>query len=141
MAIVQATPQAEIEAYIHRQAERMRRALIRLLQYCGEACVAEARTRGSYTDRTGNLRSSVGYAVVVDGKVVEQSSPSGTAQGGAAAQSFINELAATIPQGTALIVVAGMEYAAYVAATRDVLDSAEELAKRLVPQMLSQLQQ
>ena len=43
----------------------------------------------------------------------------------------------TTPKG---IMVAGMEYAAYVEAmSLDVLDSAEQAAKRLIPQIVKQL--
>ena len=43
---------------------------IERLQYLGELCVKQARENGSYTDQTGNLRSSIGYAIFQDGKAV-----------------------------------------------------------------------
>ena len=38
----------------------------------GERCITEARDNGSYADRTGNLRNSVGYMVLLDGVVQSQ---------------------------------------------------------------------
>ena len=32
----------------------------------GERCIIEARDNGAYTDRTGNLRNSVGYVVLLN---------------------------------------------------------------------------
>nr|DAS17161.1 MAG TPA: hypothetical protein [Caudoviricetes sp.] len=96
----------------------------------GERCITEARDNGSYTDRTGNLRNSVGYMVLLDG--VEQS------------QSNINKLnrkqfdtiKAKYPKGLVLIVVAGMNYAAYVEAKGyNVLSSAELIAGNILKQL------
>lgn len=36
----------------------------------GEMCVENARMNGNYMDQTGNLRSSVGYAVFKDGTLI-----------------------------------------------------------------------
>ena len=96
----------------------------------GERCITEARDNGSYTDRTGNLRNSVGYMVLLDG--IEQS------------QSNINKLnrkqfdtiKAKYPKGLVLIVVAGMNYAAYVEAKGyNVLSSAELMAENILKQL------
>ena len=96
----------------------------------GERSIIEARDNGSYTDRTGNLRNSVGYIVLLDG--VEQS------------QSNINKLnrkqfdtiKAKYPKGLVLIVVAGMNYAAYVEAKGyNVLSSAELMAENILKQL------
>ena len=64
-------------------------------------------------------------------------------QGDSGAKSgiqYAKEVARQFPEGIVLIVVAGMNYASFVSATgRDVLDSAELLADKLVPQILKQL--
>lgn len=44
--------------------------IITRLSYIGEKCVKIARERGDYFDQTGNLRSSIGYIVLYDGKVM-----------------------------------------------------------------------
>lgn len=143
MAIEQTTPQAEIDAYLEEQLNRRMQATVRTMQYVGEACLNAARSSKAYKDQTGNLRSSVGYVVSVDGKIVEESSFAVVAKGGAGAKDgaeYAKKLARQYPKGITLIMVAGMDYAAYVSATgRDVLDSAELLAQSLVPKMLKQL--
>lgn len=143
MGITLKTPEAEIDAYIQQNVERMTDAVIYNLQHIGEACLNTARETKSYKDRTGNLRSSLGYVIVVDGKIKYQSNFEVIMQGESGAKSglqYAKKVARQFPEGIVLIVVAGMKYAAYVSATgRDVLDSAELLADKLVPQILKQL--
>ena len=143
MSIKQTTPQSEINRYIDERFERIKKAIIYNLRYIGEACVNAARDSGSYTDRTGNLRSSVGYVIVCDGKIMEASDFDVVKEGGKGAKEgarFAKEAARQFPEGIVLIVVAGMNYAAYVSARGyDVIDSAELLADKLVPQMLHRL--
>ena len=143
MPIKQTTTQQEIDGYIERQIERMKDALVYNLQYVGEQCLNAARQSQAYRDQTGNLRSSLGYVLAVDGKVVGQSSPTVILNGAEGAKSgarYAREIAGRYPEDIVLVVVAGMQYAAYVAARRgDVLDSAELLAERLVPQVLKRL--
>ncbi len=143
MGIRQKTTEAEIGAYIRQQVERIESALVYNLQFIGEKCLNAARETNSYKDRTGNLRSSLGYVIVVDGKIKYQSGFEVVLQGGSGAMNgarFAKYVAQQFPEGIVLIVVAGMNYAAHVAARGlDVLDSAELLADKLVPQILKQL--
>lgn len=136
---------------VHKQMQefalRVHKATVTTLQYIGERCVAEARENGSYQDRTGNLRNSVGYVIVYKGSIISEnfaervngkvaSEVSGMEEG----QKVAELLAANISKGYALIVVAGMHYAQYVESLNyDVLDSAERLAERIVPSLLQQL--
>jgi len=46
--------------------------LLSAIEKIGIQCVNEARVNGSYTDRTGNLRSSVGYVILYNGDVVSR---------------------------------------------------------------------
>lgn len=73
MPIKLVTPLSEIEAYIDKAAENARNVIIDTLCEVGSRCVTEARDNGNYVDQTGNLRSSIGFAVVVDGKIVTKS--------------------------------------------------------------------
>ncbi len=143
MGITQKTPESEIDKYIEEQVERITNALIYNLQYIGERCLNAARETNSYKDRTGNLRSSLGYVIVLDGKIKYQSNFEVVMKGSDGARSgiqYAKEVARQFPEDIVLLVVAGMQYASYVSATgRDVLDSAELLADRLVPQILKQL--
>lgn len=143
MGIKQKTPASEIDKYIEEQVERIVNALVYNLKYIGERCLNAARDTKSYKDRTGNLRSSLGYIIVLDGKIIYQSDFEVVLKGHDGAKSgiqYAKEVARQFPEGIVLIVVAGMQYASCVSATgRDVLDSAELLADKLVPQILKQL--
>jgi hypothetical protein len=143
MPIKRLTPDSNIDNYLSNLIARKEQVIIRNMCYVGEKCVNEARTNGGYIDRTGNLRSSIGYVVIADGSVVQMSDFSQVkqgAQGSTEGQSFINQLVWKFPKGICLIVVAGMNYATYVSAKGyNVLDSSELLAEKLVPQMLEKL--
>lgn len=133
------TPMSAIDQIFASSSTRIKAGAIRKMNYAGEACVAEARKKGSYKDRTGNLRSSIGYVVVSDGKVVEEStfpaSKVGTDKvtGQVKGREYAEELARDIDRNdTALIVVAGMDYAKHVASKgKNVLDSAEIRLKKI----------
>ena len=132
-----------MDAYIEARMNGLKRAIIYNLCVIGEKVRNAAIERGSYTDRTGNLRNSVGYVVIVDGQVYEFGSfgkSDGNSEGKSTGQSYARSLVKKFPKGIVLIVVAGMRYASYVSARgKDVLDSAELLAGQLVPKMLKQL--
>lgn len=138
------TPMAQIERYMQQQLKRQERAVVNTLMNIGEQCVNKARIQGSYTDQTGNLRSSIGYVVAVDGKIRGISDfavVKDGEEGGKTGKDYAKELVAKYPQGVVLIVVAGRTYAKYVAAKgRDVLASAELEAQALIPKMLKQLE-
>lgn len=131
----------EAETIIH---EEILAALTRL----GEECVARIRTRSnheSWIDRTGNLRSSIGYAIFDYGQEVISSAfdavaaPEGDGRSGSArGQEYIRELANRYSDTYALVVVAGMDYAEYVEAieSKDVLASTEVWAKQKVDSYL-----
>jgi hypothetical protein len=143
MPIKRLTPDSAIDDYIENLVERQMQLIIRNLCYVGEKCLNEARTSGGYIDRTGNLRSSIGYVVVADGNVIQMSDfrqvKTGK-QGASDGEAFVKQLISRFQTGICLIVVAGMNYASYVSAKGyNVLDSSELLAERLVPQMLKKL--
>lgn len=143
MPIKNLTPEGAISEFIGQQVERVTSALIYNLCAVGEQVLNQARSTNSYKDQTGNLRSSIGYVVAVDGKVVQSSSfevVKDGADGSRDGKSYALELVKQFPEGIVLIVVAGMNYASYVSAKGyDVLDSSEVLAERLVPEILKQL--
>lgn len=143
MPIKNLTPEGAISDFIGQQVERITSALIYNLCAVGEQVLNQARSTNSYKDQTGNLRSSLGYVVVVDGRVADISGfaeVKNGQEGSKTGADYARELARKYPKGIVLIVCAGMNYAAYVSAKGyDVLDSAELLAERLVPQMLRKL--
>lgn len=140
------TPRAEIERMLETHVERLTEALVYNLCAIGEQVLIAARSTNSYKDQTGNLRSSVGYVVAIDGEVVRMSdfdpSDRGTDKttGQNTGKAYAQKLIEQYPKGIVLLVVAGMNYASYVSAKGlDVLDSSELLAERLIPKMLKQL--
>lgn len=147
MAIKLKTPISEIDRLISQTNQYAKQQMIRALGFLGEKCIIEARDRSqeeSWYDQTGNLRSSIGYVIVVDGNIVSTSNfkkvkngSNGVLEGKALAE----KLASNYKTGYALIVVAGMHYAAYVEAmdNKVVLTSAELLARRELPGMMRQL--
>ena len=112
-----------------------------ILNDVGVECVKEARTAMQYKVQSGNLTSSIGYAVVYNGRIVKQSNfekvKQTATEGAATGKELIRQLASSYSDGLVLILVAGMNYAVYVEARGyNVLNSAEDLAKQLVPEML-----
>ena len=134
-----------VSQYLSEKAERFREACLNNLKYVGEQAVNEARSNHRYRNQTGNLQSSIGYCVLEDGKVIFGGQDSfevvnnGT-QGLKEGRAFLQRLISEHPSGLVLIVVAGMDYAAYVEAKNlNVLDSAEQMSERLIPQLMKQL--
>lgn len=116
------------------------------LQRLGEMCLVEARTNKGYMMQTGALLSSTGYEVFVDGVAIHSQFDAASGAESNAAEMGIKSgqsIAETIGKGTkgiALVVVAGMNYAAYVEAKGyNVLSSVEHLAERELPRMLEKL--
>lgn len=144
MPIRRNSPKEQFERYIENCIQLKITALIQMFNYVGLECVREARTKRRYTDQTGNLRSSTGYCVLYNGVIVHQSGfeivkPTAT-QGAASGRELMNNLIAQNSTGIVLIVVAGMNYAAYVEAKGlNVLDSSEIMAKKLVRKTLKRL--
>lgn len=126
---------------------RIHRAIIVMLQYVGELCVKHARENGSYTDQTGNLRNSIGYVLVYNGDIISSNFEErvkgkvlSTANGMLEGVKLAEHLAKQSTKGYSVIVVAGMNYAMHVESlNKDVLDGAERMAERIVPQMMSDL--
>ncbi len=150
MGIKATFTQAEIERELQKRAMRIETAIIRRLQFLGEKCLIECRTNKTYMDQTGNLTSSMGYLIVANGRILDVKGfnqslvgSRGTAynnEGSGRGESLAKEAAAKYSSGYALIVVAGMEYAAYVESRGyNVLSSAELLAERELPKMIKAL--
>ena len=86
-----------------------------------------------------NLRSALGYVLSFDGKIVDNSAKQVVKQGTEGAEKgeeYAKQVVRTYPQDVALVVVANVEYAPYVAARgRDVLDSAKLTAEQLIKEL------
>lgn len=138
----------KVQSHINRKMKEVADHIITQLSYIGEECVKIARSEGSYEDITGNLRSSIGYVILYDGKVIENGSSKqysgkkGNGEDGPpAAEELLKALQAKFPWGIVLIVCAGMNYAAYVEAIHHkvVLSTAELKAEDLARKLLKGL--
>lgn len=122
---------------VARFIEREENKLLRRLAYIAEKALIQARDTNNpntYTDQTGNLRSSISYVILNNGSIYKKSiAPSSVADSKASA--LFDRLKPTHSKGLVLIMVAGMNYAIYVASKRDVLDSAELVTKRLLDKL------
>lgn len=139
--------------YVVKCNEIIKSLTIRALSELGEECVNRVRDRSgdeSWYDHTGNLRSSVGYIVLYEGKEAQRggfmptSAPEGNgSKGKQEGQNYLEETAKTVAESSdfSLVVVAGMNYAEFVEAmdNKDVLASTELWAREQVPLMLEKL--
>lgn len=132
--------QADVRRLVLLKAKRMEEAVLSRLQQIGEQFVSDARSDGSYTDQTGNLRSSIGYVILKDGVQLELSGfevKKEGAEGSQRGKALADQIATDYPRGFVLIVVAGMEYAAAVEAkgydvlTMSSLKAASDLKKAM----------
>lgn len=120
--------------------------VIESLIHIGEQAVSIAKQvppeRG-FTDRTGNLRSSIGYVVALDGKPINMAfeAVKGGAEGIAEGERLALQIAGRYGTGDpVLVVVAGMNYAVHVESKgRDVLTSAEKYAEKAIAREMADL--
>jgi hypothetical protein len=130
-------------AYIQRQAQKRLNNYIKSLERIGLETVRKIRTKqvSNWDDKSTNLRSSIGYLLLCDGKIVggnfALSSDHGQ-EGLAAGKKYAYELAGQYPTGFVLIIVAGMNYAAYVEAVegKTVLAGGELYARKALEEVL-----
>ena len=145
MGVRLVTPQSEVSMYLIQSLriihEEVKRTLLRL----GEESITKVRDRSgeeSWFDRSGNLRSSVGYALYESGRKEFESAFSIVKQGAEGAEEgrrMVEELTHEYSNTYALVVVAAMNYAEYVEAmeNKDVLASAELFARGKVNEYLN----
>lgn len=137
------TPISVIGDKLTSAVEAKKRVIADALCYVGERCLIEARDGGTYTDQTGNLRSSIGYAVLINGQVLQYACADKVKDGSEGVSQGLQYLRSRIQKasrkGIILIVTAGMNYAEYVETKRVVLSKAELMAPELIRQILTQL--
>ena len=142
----------QIRDYLDKETRKNIQRVVASLQYVGETVVNEIRTShiSDWNDQTGNLRSSIGYILAVDGQPLNMSGfekvdgpdrDKTTEDGSESGKSYAQSLCSLYPKGIALIVVAGMEYAAYVEAMENkvVLAQGEIEARKRVNEMIQKL--
>lgn len=140
MAIIPTFNSNDLEAMIRGRLEKIERVIIAYLNQIGENFVRNARQNATFKDRTGNLRNSIGFIIVKDGQILgeffedEALAAAGIVAekgvGAATGKVLAATMAADLPPGFGLIVVAGMEYAAAVESKGyDVLTASSLLAE------------
>lgn len=111
-----------------------------LLKRTGEEFVKIARESGQYTDRTGNLRSSIGYVIARSGTIANKdfkmSEKAGTDKrtGVHEGEQLAMDVVKSHTKGYVLVCVAGMKYAAYVEAmeNKDVVSFAASKSEEFI---------
>ncbi len=111
----------EVERWFNYFVDRAEEQIYKLVLKAGEEFVKYARKKGNYQDRTGNLRSSIGYVIVKDGDILTENyelSEEGSERhpGMREAKRLISDLIGVYSKGWVLIGVAAMPYAVYVEA-------------------------
>ncbi len=90
--------------------KRKDEGLLAVLNRIGVEAVNWARENGNYTDRTGNLRNSINYAIFKDSKLLQDNGSLTSEQ----ISAISNEIEKV--NGYTLVIYAGMYYGVYVEA-------------------------
>lgn len=122
---IKRTSKHDLDTVFLRAKQEFDRKTISYLSRLGKQVVQYAKEHGTYTDRTGNLRDSIGYVVVQYGKIVDEDFGSGKSIAKEKARNYAMEIARKLSGSRAYLVwVAGMDYARSVEAHGyDVLES------------------
>ena len=150
--LVGITDMRKLKAKLEVKSKEITDFIVFRFEQIGEKAVKIARELkpddGSFHDVTGNLRSSIGYMILVDGRVVKQGAPKqypgrigDGGKGVSEGISLLSKLKAKFPYGIVLVLCAGMEYAAFVENVKhkDVLTSASLNAEQLVKKLIGKL--
>lgn len=140
MGITKQFDDGMIQARVQKFQENLENAVLFVLKYLGESLVKYARDNHNYTDQTGNLTNSISYAIVRNSKIVYSDEQTQPGEGAEAAKAVAIKYASTLPNSFSLIIVAGMNYAAYVESKGyNVILPAELKAKTEVPRMMNRI--
>ena len=135
--------QSDIRKMIEQKVVRLNKATLMGLQRIGEQFIADARGIDTYTDQTGNLRSSIGYIILKNGKPVFGSRFDQVKDGGEGVKKgreFVESQIGKGDGGYVLIVVAGMDYAAAVESKNyDVLTGSSTKAEAMLRKLITRL--
>lgn len=151
MGISRNSTDQEIKRKFKEISERIENAMIMGMQRLGEEMLNYTKSIPAaigYTDRTGALRSSTGYLLLVNGEIVKANferveGPEATEiDGTKIGRAFADKIAKQFNEGFVLVFVAGMDYALAVESKgRDVLTSTEIMANSKVPEELLKLKE
>ena len=141
MGIIQKSGQGSIAKRVAEFQANLEKAAIYMFSYLGEKLAKYAKDNHTYQDQTGNLTNSIGYAIVVKGKVKSYGGEIQPGDGAAEGLKIAQKMAANASSSFSLLIVAGMNYAAYVEAKGyNVILPAELKAKADLPAYMQKLQ-
>lgn len=134
------------DAMVDEWVDKFVNAAIQAMGKLGVECVNHARKIPKdigFEDHTGNLRSSIGFKLFVDGVAVKEdyklvlNGKEGMAKG----KALADEVGQRCQKDQIMLVVtAGMEYAIYVESKgRDVITSAESLCFEKLPELRAKI--
>lgn len=131
----------DIERFVLKKLGIIEEVLLDRIIAVAEQFVADARSVDTYTDRTGNLRGSIGYMITKDGREVFGNFE-GAEEGQSEAKRFAKRVSSQYKTGIILTVVAGMEYAASVEAKGyDVITASGQTADTAMIRSMNRLKQ
>lgn len=135
---------ADIKLAVEGKKASFRKAVLNRLELVGWEFVKMAREKtaanGGFNDVTGNLRSSIGFAIVDHGSIKNENYEGKGSLGKQEAKNFIRELKGDFEDGYALIVVAGMGYAAAVESKgKDVITGSSLEAESILKAAIARL--
>lgn len=149
MALKSTFTQADIRKVLEASLRHINTGILQSMKKLGEESVKIARGNADKIDATGKLANSIGYIIVAGGLVIarefnsrpekpEHASGEAADENEAqAGENYANALAAKYPEGYALIVVSGSDYAVQAESlSRDVFTSAEMYVAQRLPQLL-----
>lgn len=129
-----------IGAQVRKFQELLEIAALFLLKDLGEELTKYAKEKHNYTDRTGNLTNSIGYAIVRGSDIAYFGGAVQQGEGADNALKVAMKMAESLSNSFTLIIVAGMNYAAYVEARGyNVILPAELKAKTDFPRAMQML--
>lgn len=133
---------SQIHQFLEEKKKNVGEAILMRMRRIGEQFVRHARENANFTDRTGNLRSSIGYVVMKDGQQLYDNfrQVSGGPDGVDAAKDIIADAKKNFHTGYVLIGVAGMDYAAAVESKGfDVITTGAGIAEESLKLAMQQL--
>lgn len=136
----------DVEAYIKAETEAWFDELVETFRQQGREFTKRARAKtkedGGFGNITWNLRSSIGYCLMYEKKVVESYFPKiiGGTEGEEVGRDLAERLAnyGDYGDGIVLVLVAGEDYASFVAAKgKDVIESSTTAFQTEITKLLS----
>jgi len=118
MPIVPKFTGGHVRMHVLQHREKVVSAAIYAMKVLAEELVIYAKDRRNYLDQTGNLTNSIGYVITHNGNIVQTGgfTGSGEKESIQAGMALASTVASETKNDLAIIIVAGMNYAAYVEA-------------------------